>query len=412
MASQWNYSWPAPSPPSSSSQPGSSYLPSWSVPQSQPEVCLSSNRTESLQHQPREEAASRVNPLRPPHMAHQFPPQPPGQFYNYHGGGITHTQTCPRPPPPAPPVQSQVRAPLGQGDATQYTQPRYSSTFQSDDIFLDKTEVRGLQLYRHIQSTQWSRRVGLAGTAILDLPLTRLLRGGAEDHALRVLSNGRYSTPVMAQTIAEAVLLTSILKALRGREVDIDRTARSLHADNAPDKRNEAMQFMEPLALKIVDLIESLQPAKQENLTRHKIAELEQQLERYKNKGITLTPDKKQPSSSPSNAASWTPTPGRSDQSLYINAANSDAQGPPLPVPSPEADPAPKRRPAKRKIPEAAHSIQNFCVRATPKVNRYHFPPASRTRSSRRGCTNARCPTKRPTSISSSRSWHRTRWSS
>ena len=149
----------------------------------------------------------------------------------------------------------------------------------------------------------------------------------------------------MAQTIAEAVLLTSILKALRGREVDIDRTARSLHPDNAPDKRNEAMQFMEPLALKIVDLIESLQPAKQENLTRHKIAELEHQLERYKNKGITL------------NTTSWTPTPGRSDQSLYINKAMSDAQGPRLPVPSPEADPAPKRRPAKRKTPEAAPDI-------------------------------------------------------
>ena len=222
---------------------------------------------------------------------------------------------------------------------------------------MDKTEVRGLQLYRHVQPTQWSRRVGLAGTAILDLPLTRLLRGGAEDHALRALSNGRYSTPVMAQTIAEAVLLTSILKALRGREVDIDRTARSLHADNAPDKRNEAMQFMEPLAIKIVDLMESLQPAKQENLTRHKIAELEQQLERYKSKGITLTPDKKLPSSSPSNAASWTPTPGRSDQSLYINAANLDQPGPPLPVPSPEADPAPKRRPAKRKTPAAPPDV-------------------------------------------------------
>ena len=144
---------------------------------------------------------------------------------------------------------------------------------------------------------------------------------------------------------------------MRGREVDIDRTARSLHADNAPDKRNEAMQFMESLALKIVDLTESLQPAKQENLTRHKIAELEHQLERYKNEGIILTPDKKQPSSSPSNTTSWTPTPGRSDQSLYINTAMSDAQGPPLPVPSPEADPAPKRRPAKRKTPEAAPDI-------------------------------------------------------
>ena len=140
MASQWNYSWPATSAPSSSSHPGSSYLPSWSVPQSQQEIYLSSNRMEPLQHQPREEAAPRVNPPRPPHMAHQFPPQPPGQFYNYHGGGTNHMQTGPRPPPPAPPVQPPVRAPLGQGDATQYTQPRYSqllpSTFQSDDIFL------------------------------------------------------------------------------------------------------------------------------------------------------------------------------------------------------------------------------------------------------------------------------------
>ena len=84
---------------------------------------------------------------------------------------------------------------------------------------------------------------------------------------------------------------------------------------------------------------------------------LEDHWTQNKNKGITLTPDKKQPSLSPSNTTSWTPTPGRSDQSLYINTAMSDAQGPPLPVPSPEADPAPKRRPAKRKTPEAAPDI-------------------------------------------------------
>ena len=107
---------------------------------------------------------------------------------------------------------------------------------------------------------------------------------------------------------------------------------------------------MEPLALRIVDLIvESLQPAKQENLTRHKIAELEHQLERYKSKGVTLTPDKKQSFSPPSNTTSWTPTPGRSDQSSFVNKVMPDAPGLPLPVPSPEADPAPKRRPANPK---------------------------------------------------------------
>ena len=134
LASQWPYSWPATSA-TCSSQPMSSHLPSWSVPQSQTAAYSSSNRMEPVQHQPREEAVPRVNPPRPPHMTYQFPPQPSGQFYNYHGGGTTHIQTGSRPPPPAPPVQLQPRAPLGQGDTTQYTQPRYAQllpgTFQS-----------------------------------------------------------------------------------------------------------------------------------------------------------------------------------------------------------------------------------------------------------------------------------------
>ena len=183
--------------------------------------------------------------------------------------------------------------------------------------------------------------------------LPQCIHGTGVTGSLKGFAGLHRRTLTMTRCILSISAMTS-LDMQRGREVDIDRT---LHADNAPDKRNEAMQFMEPLAIKIVDLMESLQPAKQENLTRHKIAELEQQLERYKSKGITLTPDKKLPSSSPSNAASWTPTPGRSDQSLYINAANSDQPGPSLPVPSPEADPAPKRRPAKRKTPGAPPDV-------------------------------------------------------
>ena len=271
-------------------------------------------------------------------------------------------QTGPRPPPPAPPAQPPARAPLGQGDATQYTQPRYSqllpSTFQSDDIFLDKTEVRGLQLYRHVQPTQWSRRVGLAGTAILDLPLTRLLRGG-EDHALRALSNGQYSTPVMAQTIAEAVLLTSILKALRGREVDIDRTARSLHADNAPDKRNEAMQFMEPLALKIVDLMESLQPPPSRRTSlATKLPNWNNSWSATRTRASLLHRIRSchprplpMPRPGPPRPAALT-SPSTSTRPTQISK-----DPPPLPVPSPEAGPAPKRRPAKRKTPAAAPDI-------------------------------------------------------
>ena len=89
MASQWSYSWPAASAPSSSSHPGPSYLPSWSVSQSQQEAYLSSNRTEPLQHQLREEAPSRVNPPRPPRLRRRS-----CTVYgrNFHRVALKHTQ--------------------------------------------------------------------------------------------------------------------------------------------------------------------------------------------------------------------------------------------------------------------------------------------------------------------------------
>ena len=91
---------------------------------------------------------------------------------------------------------------------------------------------------------------------------------------LRLLQLRCLSAIAPARSIAEAVLRTSMLRALRGREVDIDSTACSLHDSKPPDKRTEAMQFMEPLTTRIVGLIASLQPAKQERMSLRKIASL------------------------------------------------------------------------------------------------------------------------------------------
>ena len=88
----------------------------------------------------------------------------------------------------------------------------------------------------------------------------------------------------MARSKAKAVLLTSMLRALRDREVDIDRAAYSLHDSKFADKRAEATP-----TTRVVDLIEPLQPAKQD---LRNIASLEQTIERYKSKGIKLTPGK------------------------------------------------------------------------------------------------------------------------
>ena len=51
--------------------------------------------------------------------------------------------------------------------------------FDSDSTLLDMTVVGQHQLYRHIQSTNWSRKRGLAGRSIEDLRVVEVARRGA-----------------------------------------------------------------------------------------------------------------------------------------------------------------------------------------------------------------------------------------
>ena len=70
---------------------------------------------------------------------------------------------------------------------------------------------------------------------------------------LRCLSNGRSQSPVMARSIAKAFLLTSMLRALRKGGCPRP-PSHCLRGGKPPDKRTEAMQFMELLTTRIVDL--------------------------------------------------------------------------------------------------------------------------------------------------------------
>ena len=83
--------------------------------------------------------------------------------------------------------------------------------------------------------------------------------------------------------------------------------------------------------------------------------------------------------------------------------------GPPLPVPSPEADPAPNRRPAKRKTPEHHPGSRAF---TSGQSQGPAGPTSHQSHGQSLQSVVAGTHAVQPSDLSSSRSWRRTRWSS
>lgn len=92
------------------------------------------------------------------------------------------------------------------------------------DCYYSNTNL-GVPVYRVIQPTAWSRRRGLQGQDPLSVPMAALARYGAEDHSIRLLSQGKFTGIVPTRTVAESVFLSQMIKSLRDHNVDLDMAA-------------------------------------------------------------------------------------------------------------------------------------------------------------------------------------------
>ena len=167
---------------------------------------------------------------------------------------------------------------------------------QTADQYDSNTNLGG-PVFKHIQPSAWSRRKGIQGQDPLTLPASSLIRYGCEDHAFRLLSQGKFIGLVPTRTVAESVFLSQLVKALRDQNIDLDSAAEGTHKGPMPNKQTEPIKYMTPLVQCIIKEIKSKEPVQTHLAQVQKLASTEAQLAKAQHKlqqhGIQITPQRK-----------------------------------------------------------------------------------------------------------------------
>ena len=200
----------------------------------------------------------------------------------------------------------------------------------------------GGPVHKQIQASAWSRRRGIQGQDPLTLPASSLLRYGCEDHAIRLLSQGKFIGLVPTRTVAESVFLSQLVKALRDQNIDLDLVAEGTHKGPIPNKQADPIKYITPLVQCIIDEIKSKEPIQSSLEQVQKLASTEAQLAKAQQKlqqhGIQISPQR-----NTSNTPALPTTSQEQAQSSQNPDNPADAQAPE------EEEPAqpPAKRPKK-----------------------------------------------------------------
>ena len=127
--------------------------------------------------------------------------------------------------------------------------------FKSSETHLDTLSVphpNGLSFPKHVESSPWSRKVGLSGRPVLELKVWELAYYGVQEQSLRHLANGRFVSLVFCRSVSETVLVNKLLQCIRSKTIDIDQAARQLFVEafpgkSVPDKRESSSEYIQPL---------------------------------------------------------------------------------------------------------------------------------------------------------------------
>ena len=111
-----------------------------------------------------------------------------------------------------------------------------------------------------------------------------LTRYGVEDHAVRLLSQGKFTGVVATRTVAESVFLSQLVKSLRDQNVDLDMAAEACHKGPIPSKTSDAIRFFQPLIQNIMEEIKNKIPIEASLEQIHKLIDTEAQLAKAQQK--------------------------------------------------------------------------------------------------------------------------------
>ena len=149
----------------------------------------------------------------------------------------------------------------------------------SDETFLDKTEIKGLPLYRNIQHTQFSTKN--AGKDIRTLRMVDLCYWGLDQWHLRLIAAGRFVALDFLFSAVEVHCMHAFLKELRGDASDKGKVNLTLPAQawaaaqsppmpyTTPDQKKAAVQAMATAnATALLQISPTAAAAEQHNATK------------------------------------------------------------------------------------------------------------------------------------------------
>lgn len=231
------------------------------------------------------------------------------QHITTHSTGQTYTHA----PPTTPQIQPKASQTLFTPTPTQATQTTPTHSPASVHVVptsitipkkwtataecYDSSTNLGGPVYRVVRPTAWSRRRGLHGQdPLISVPFAALARYGAEDHAVRLLSQGKFTGVVATRTVAESVFLSQMVKSLRDQNVDLDMAAEACHKGPIPSKTSDPIRFFQPFIQNLVDEVKNKIPIEASLEQIHKLADTEAQLAKAQQKlqqhGIQMTPQR------------------------------------------------------------------------------------------------------------------------
>ena len=161
------------------------------------------------------------------------------------------------------------------------------------------TDITPHQLHRHIQPTQWSRRVGIAGLPTFEVFPWLLAYHGTADFTARTLSHGKFCGLIPTRSVAESVFTTHLLQEIRDKRLDLDAIAEAMHTKagtTIPNKTTQARAFHSPLIRLLTDQLQAHSPAVAEGSAIRALKATSDDLARAREKlqphGLELTPKK------------------------------------------------------------------------------------------------------------------------
>ena len=109
------------------------------------------------------------------------------------------------------------------------------ASFLADAIHYDNTQVYGYTFRRNIEATAWTRKRNLAGRDPTQVAAHELMYHGLQEWALRTLSHGRFVSTICTRSIAESVMISQLLAAIRNAKIPLDDVAQTLYKSVHPD---------------------------------------------------------------------------------------------------------------------------------------------------------------------------------